>query len=220
MNGIAVAVGGNAGNDGAEQNGEERAAFDQRIGGRQLATPKQVGQDAVFDRPEQRRERSEQQHRDEKQRQGMEGKAGDGEHRGANLEELDALRDQGLVVAVGKLAAESGQKEKWRDQRRAGERDQRRRIGAGGFEQYDEDERGLEKVVAEGRKKLTPEQWREAAARHQCRGHFALAVSLPVSPPAAAPPRKPAAASLIAGSELGDAAGAGPVPAPGSLKIL
>ena len=157
MNGIAVAVGGNAGNDGAEQNGEERAAFDQRIGGRQLSAGQQVGQDAVLDRPEQRRERSEQQHRDEQQRKRMEGEAGDGEHRGADLGELDALRDEGLVVAVGKLAAEPGQKEERRDQRRAGERDQRRRIGAGGFEQNDEDERGLEKVVAEGRTKLTPE---------------------------------------------------------------
>ena len=97
----------------------------------------------------------------------MKGKAGDREQRGADLGELDALGDQGLVVAVGKLAAEPGQKEERRDQRRAGERDQRRRIGAGGLEQNDEDERGLEKIVAEGREKLAPEQRRETAGRHQ-----------------------------------------------------
>ena len=50
VDGIAFAVGGNAGNDGAEQNGKERAAFDQRIAGRQLGAGEMVGQDAVFDR--------------------------------------------------------------------------------------------------------------------------------------------------------------------------
>ena len=36
MNRTAVAVGGEAGDNGAEQNGEERAGFDQRVAGRQL----------------------------------------------------------------------------------------------------------------------------------------------------------------------------------------
>ena len=167
MDRTAVAVGGNAGDDGAEQNGEKGAGFDQRIAGRQLAAFEKVGQNAVFDRTEQRRERAEQKHRDEQQAERMKGKARDGDHGGADLGELDALRDEGLVVTVGQLAAEPGKKEERGDQRRAGERDQNRRIGAGNLEQNDEDQRRLEKIVAEGRKELAPEQRREAARRHQ-----------------------------------------------------
>ncbi len=94
--GLLVAVGGNAGKDGAEQNGEEGAAFDQRVAGRQLGAGEMVGQDAVFDRTEQRRQRSEQKQRDEQQDDRMKGKADDGQRGGAHLDELDALSDQRL----------------------------------------------------------------------------------------------------------------------------
>ena len=67
MNRIAVAVGRDAGNNGAEQNGEERAAFDQRVAARQFGAGQMIGQNAVFDRAEQRAERSEQKQRDEQQ---------------------------------------------------------------------------------------------------------------------------------------------------------
>ena len=97
----------------------------------------------------------------------MKREAGNGDHGGADLGELDALRHQGLVVTVGQFAAEPGEKEERRDQRRAGKRDQHRRIGAGHLEQNDEDQRRLEEVIAEGRKELAPEQRREAARRHQ-----------------------------------------------------
>src|SRR5271155_3048843 len=179
MDGITVAVGGDAGDDGAEQDREEGAAFDQRVGRRQFPARQQVGQDAVFDRAEQRGERAEQQHRDEQNRQRVQREAGDRDNGGAKLDELDALRDKALVVAVGELAAEPGQEEERRDQRRAGERDERRGIGAGGREQNDEDERGLEKIVAEGGAELAPEQRRETARRHQGHGHAVLAVRLP-----------------------------------------
>ena len=90
-----------------------------------------VGQDAVFDRPEQRRDHAEQKHRDEQQDQRMERKARDRNAGDADLGELEALGDEGFVVAVGELAAEPGEEEERRDQRRAGERDQGRGIGAG-----------------------------------------------------------------------------------------
>ena len=92
MNRIALAVGRDAGDDGAEQNGEERAAFDQRVAAGQFGARQMIGQDAVFDRAEQRAERSEQEQRDEQQDDRMKGKADDGERRGAHLDELDALR--------------------------------------------------------------------------------------------------------------------------------
>ncbi len=126
-----------------------------------------IGQDAVFDRPEQRSEHAEQKHRKEQQAERVKREAGHGDHGGADLGELDALRDEGFVVTVGQFAAEPGEEEERRDQRRAGERNQHRGIGAGHLEQNDEDQRGLEKIVAERGKELAPEQRREAARRHQ-----------------------------------------------------
>jgi len=78
----------------------------------------------------------------------------DGEHSGADLDELDALRHQRLVVAVGEFAAETRQEEERRDQRGAGNRDQHFGIRTGDLEQDDEDQRGLEEVVAECREEL------------------------------------------------------------------
>ena len=60
----------------------------------------------------------------------MESEAGDSDRGDADLGELQPLRHQGLVVAVGELAAEAGQEEERRDERRAGERDQGLGIGA------------------------------------------------------------------------------------------
>ncbi len=57
-----MAVGGQARKNGADQNGEEGAAFDQRIARRQFFTLQEVGQDAVFDRTEQRGKAAEQEH--------------------------------------------------------------------------------------------------------------------------------------------------------------
>src|SRR5580692_9455021 len=116
MDRIAVAVGGDAGDDGADQNGEEGAALDQRIARRQFLARQKIRQDAVFDRAEQRRKRAEQSDRKKQQRQRMKGKARDADHGGADLDELDALGNERLVVTIGKLAAESGQEEERRDQ--------------------------------------------------------------------------------------------------------
>ena len=95
----------------------------------------------------------------------MESKAGDSDRGDGDLGELEPLRHQGLVVAVGELAAEPGQEEERRDQGRAGERDQGFGIGARHLEQDDEDQRGLEEVVAECREELAPEQGRETSRR-------------------------------------------------------
>ena len=51
---IAAAMRGKAADDGAEQNGNEGRAFDQRVAGRELGALEVIGQDAVLDRAEQR----------------------------------------------------------------------------------------------------------------------------------------------------------------------
>jgi hypothetical protein len=167
MDWIAVAVRGEAGDDGAEENGEKGAAFDQRVAGRQFAPLKQVRQDAVFDRAEQRGQRPEHEHRKKQQRERVKGKPGDRDDCGADFGQLDPLGYERFVVAVGQLAAEARQKEKRRDQGGAGNRDQNRRIRAGHFVQDDEDQRGFQKIIAEGGEELAPKQRRETARRHQ-----------------------------------------------------
>ena len=201
MDRIAAALGGDAGDDGTEQDGKEGAALDQRVAGRQLRAREMVGQDAVFDRAEQRGDGPEQEHGEEQKSQRMESEAGDSDRGDGDLGELEPLRHQGLVVAVGELAAEAGQEKERGDQRRASERDQGFGIGARNLEQDDEDQRGLEEVVAECREELAPEQGRETSRGHQGRGHGS-----PRLLPRQLRPRQPSpAASLVGGTRLGDA---------------
>ena len=168
---IAVALGGKTGRDGADQDREKSTAFDQRIAGRELFAGEMVGQDAVFDRPEQRSERAKQKQRDKKKNKRVERKPRNREHGNADLHELDALRHPGFVVAVGELTAEPRQKEVRRDEDRGSELNQNSGIGAGDMEQDQEAEGGLEEIVAERGEELAQEQRRKAARRHQGREH-------------------------------------------------
>ena len=75
MDGIAAVLCRNTGDDGADENGEEGPALDQRIAGRQFGAGKMVRQDAVFDRSEQRSDRTVQSDRDEQQNDRVDGEA-------------------------------------------------------------------------------------------------------------------------------------------------
>ena len=111
MDSVAAALGGQSGDDGAEKDGEECAALDQRIAGGQFLAGEMVGQNAVFDRAEQRSDHAVQEHGEEQERDGMDGEAADRDRGDADLQQLQAPRDRRLVVAVGQLAAEAGEKE-------------------------------------------------------------------------------------------------------------
>ena len=124
MDGIAAVLCRQSGDDGAEQNGQEGAALDQRIAGRQLGAGEMVGQDTVLDRAEQRGDHTEQKHRNKKQNERMEGEARHRERGNTDLDKLQALRHEGLVVAVGEFAPEPREKEEWSNQCCAGKRDQ------------------------------------------------------------------------------------------------
>jgi hypothetical protein len=137
-----------------------------------------VGQDAVFDRTEQRRDHTEQEQRHEQHRHRVYGEAQHRDQRDADLGELEALRHHRLVVAVGELAAERREEEVGRDEDRGRERDERLGLGAADLEQDQKDQRVLEEIVAEGRKELGPEQRREAPRHEQGRGHGVSAVQL------------------------------------------
>ena len=117
--GIAAVLRREPADDGAEQDGHEGRAFDQRVAGRQFGALQMIGQDAVFDRTEQRRDHAEQEQRDEQQRDRVQQEADHREERDADLDELEPLRHQRLVEAVGDLAAERRQEEERCDEHRA-----------------------------------------------------------------------------------------------------
>ena len=106
----------------AEQDGDEGRAFDQRIAGRQLGAGEMVGQNAVFDRPEQRADHPEQEQREEQDRHRMEREASDRDDRDADLGELEPLGDPGLVETVRDLAAQRREEEIRRDEYRRRQR--------------------------------------------------------------------------------------------------
>ena len=176
MDGVAAILRRDAGDDGADENGKKGPALDQRIAGRQFGALEMVGQDAVFDRSEQRSDRPVQSDRDKQQNDRVDGEAHHRQHGNGDLEQLQALRHQSFVVAVGKFAAEARKQKERKDQRCAGKRDQCPGIGAADLEQNEKDQRGLEKIVAERREELAPEQGRETSRRHQGRGHGSSAV--------------------------------------------
>ena len=123
--GTAAALGGDAADDGAEQDRDEGRTLHQRVARGQFATRQMIRQNAVFDRTEQRADHAEP--NSATNRTGTECST-EAEHRDrgdADLDELQALRHHRLVVAVGDLTAERRQEEEGRDEDRARKRDQR-----------------------------------------------------------------------------------------------
>ena len=168
MRGIAAVLGGDAADDGAQQDCDEGRALHQRVTGGKFGAGEMVGKNAVFDRSEQRGDHSEQKQRDEQQHHRMQAEADHCNERDPDLAKFEPPRHHGLVVAVSEFTAERGQEEVGCDEDRSRERDERLGVGAADVEQNEKDQRVLEEIVAEGREKLGPEQRREAP-RHQQR---------------------------------------------------
>ena len=183
MERIAAIAGRKPGDDSADQNGDERSAFDQRVALGQFFALQMIGQDAVFDRAEQCcnhavEKDGEKQHGDRMKREADHRQHGDGD-----LEQLQSARHNGFVETVGDLAANAGQKEERECQRRGCELDQGAGLGLAEPEQQHKDQRLLEEVVAERRESLAPEQRRKTSRRHQGRRHGSPAVRFPFSRP-------------------------------------
>ena len=136
----------NAADDGAEQDRDEGRAFDQRVAGRQFRAGEMVGQDAVFDRAEQRGDHAEQEQRDEQHRHGMQAESEHRDERNPDFRKFQPLCHDRLVESVGKLTAQRGEKEVGRNENRGRERDQRLGVGAADLEQDQEDQRILRKL--------------------------------------------------------------------------
>ena len=130
-----------------------------------------VGQDAVFDRPEQGGDAAEAEQREIEQVQRAEIEARGGDHLHADFREFQPARDQGLVVGVGDFAAYRRERNRGQHEDRDGERN----LGAGVLcaeaEQDQHRQHLPNEIVVERREKLAPEQRREAPRGHQLAEH-------------------------------------------------
>ncbi len=134
-------------------------------------TLQMIGQDAVFDRTEQRRDHAVEEDRQEQHRDRVKPEADHGQDGDGDLEQLQSAGHNGLVEAVGDLAAKTGEEKEREGERRGRELDQRAGFGLAEPEQQNEDQRLLEKVIAERGERLAPEQRRKTSRRHQGRSH-------------------------------------------------
>ena len=100
-----------AAGDGADEDRQEGRGLDEGVAGGQLRAAQMIRQDAVFDRAEQGRDDAEGKQRREQDRKRVQPEPDDGEAGGADLGKLQAPRQDGHVVAVGKLAADAGEEE-------------------------------------------------------------------------------------------------------------
>ncbi len=103
---VAAAFRRHAADDQAEQDRDEGRPFHQRVAGRQLGAGQMIGQDAVFDGPEQRADHPVQEQRDEQDQHRVDGESDDRDDRDRDFGELQPLGDRGLVEPVRDLAAE------------------------------------------------------------------------------------------------------------------
>jgi hypothetical protein len=168
---IAAVLGGIARDDRSGQNRDEGRAFDQRIAARQLGLGEVIGQDAVFDRPEQRRDDTDQEQGHEQENGRVEPEAGHRDAGNRDLGELEPLGHERLVEAVRDLAADRGEDERRKDEDRGRERDQGLRVRHGPFVEDQEGERVLEEIVVEGAEELAPEQGRKPTRGKKAVGH-------------------------------------------------
>ena len=153
-----------AAGDGADDDGGESSALDQRIAGDQLARGQLLGQHAVLDWTEQRRQRSECGDGEKQQDDGMKREAEGGEAGGEDFGEFHPPGNDRLVVLVGEFSRQPRQKKEGRDERGAGELNERSRMAFGRHAaESDEDDEGLlEERIVHRCEELRPEQGREA----------------------------------------------------------
>ena len=118
---------GDAAGDGADEDRQEGCAFHQRVAGGELGGLEFLGQQAIFQRPEQRGDDAEQAESDEQDRHRLPEEPDAASPATGISASLMQRATMCLVVAVGKLAAERRQDEERRNEDDARERDQQRR---------------------------------------------------------------------------------------------
>ena len=159
-----------AGDEPADDCGEGRA-LDQRVGRNELLAPQVIGQDAVLDRAEQRRDAAKPEQGDIEQHQRRQNEPCGGDHLHAELCELQPPRDESLVVRIGDFASEGGKRDRRQDEHHRRDQDFRAAVLRAEAEQDQHGQHVADEIVVKRRKELAPEQRREAPRGHQGAEH-------------------------------------------------
>ena len=156
-----------AAEDEAADDRREGRALDQRVAGDELLAPEMIGQNAIFDRAEQRRDDPEPEQRHIKQRRRSKGEPGGGDHLNEDFREFEPPGDQRLVMRIGELAAERRKRDRGQDENDGREQDLEAGLLAAEAEENEHDQHIANEIVVERREELAPEQRREPPRRHQ-----------------------------------------------------
>src|SRR5580658_2547961 len=119
-----------------------------------------IGQDAVFDRAEQRRNDSEPEQSHIEQRRRGERETGGGDHLNEDLREFEPPGDQSLIVRIGDLAAERRKRDRGQDENDRREQDFEAGVLAAEAEENEHDQHIADEIVVERGEELAPEQRR------------------------------------------------------------
>jgi hypothetical protein len=153
----------------------EGRALNQRIAGDELLAPQMVGQNAVFDRPEQGRDAAEPEQRHIEQGERGEDETGRCDHLHADFRELQPPRHVRLVVRVGDLAPERRERDRRQNEDHRGEKDFEAAVFPAEAEEDQHRQHVADEIVVEGGEELAPEQRREPPRGHQGPEHDGFA---------------------------------------------
>jgi hypothetical protein len=150
-----------AGKQGAPENGQKRAGFQQRVAAGQFAFTQNLRQVAVLRRPEKCRVRAHQEQPDQQQRQALRQKTGGSQQHDEKFRNLHPAHQRCLVELVGKLACGCREQQERQDEHAAGNLRDQLRVHAGefgGMERRHDHQRVLENVVVECAERLGKEK--------------------------------------------------------------
>ena len=153
-----------AAKNGAQQDGEEGPGLDQRIAGDEFAFLQMVGQDTVFQRPEEGGLGSHQKQHNHQQPDIAQQKTGPGQSHNRDFHDFDEHDEARFFQLVGQLPGDCGKQEIGQDEHAGGRGDQHARVVAADLDQPvgdQNDQRLPIGVVVERPQELGNEQWQE-----------------------------------------------------------
>ena len=153
----------------------ESCALNQRIAGDELLAPQMVGQNAVFDRTEQRRDAPEPEQRHIEKGERREDESRRCDHLHADFRQLEPASHERLVVRIGDLASERRERDGRQNEDHRGEENLQAAVLPAEAEEDQHRQHVADEIVVEGRKELAPEQRREPPRGHQGPEHMGLA---------------------------------------------
>ena len=169
--GRAALGGGVAAEHEAADDRREGRALDERVAGDQLFLFQVIGQDTVFDRPEQSRDAAEAEQSGIKQRQRREPESRRRDQLHPDFNEFQPPCDQRLVVRVGDFAAERRERDRGQHEDGNGERHLGSGVGRAEPEQDHQRQHLAHEIIVERREELAPKKRREAPRAHELAEH-------------------------------------------------